>query len=143
MKNIFGILVLVLMSLLASACDSTLPCTGFECEIAGTWDIKTINGTASHWGTLEVYKDLTGGRLRLFSEGTEPLIFSAFGGGYWGDDDLRLSLWNLTMPDGRLMSFEAAITSWGEEAFTLRLTKSAGDNPLPMLKQGVIWTLKR
>ncbi|MBL7979807.1 MAG: hypothetical protein JNN12_15835 [Bacteroidetes Order II. Incertae sedis bacterium] len=135
---------LLLLASVVAGCDSgELPCDGFECEIAGKWDIHTIDGTAGHWGTLEVYKSKTGGRLTFHSGTAMPLLFSAFGGGYWGDDDLRLSLWNLTMPDGRLMSFETGITQWAKDAFTLRVTKSAGDNPLAMLNLGRIWELKR
>ncbi|HRR08364.1 MAG TPA: hypothetical protein PLO56_06690 [Rhodothermales bacterium] len=135
---------LLLLGSVVSGCDSgELPCHGFECEIAGKWDIQTIDGKAGRWGVLEVYKGKTGGRLTFYSETTVPLLFSAFGGGYWGDDDLRLSLWNLTMPDGRLMSFEAGVTQWTKDTFTLRVTKSAGDNPLTMLKFGTIWELKK
>lgn len=137
------VFLLLLPLFLGMGCDNTLPCVGFECELSGKWNITHVDDASKNWGVLEVYQDLTGGRLTLYQDSGAMLMRTAYGGGYWGDDQFNLSLWNMTMPDGNILSFEAYVDAWTKTSFTLRMIKSPGQNSVEMLKFGRVWKLTK
>lgn len=138
-------LAALLWGILFLGCDFGVPCQEFECHISGTWDLTAIDGKAGRWGVFEMYKDQTGGRLTVYQETGEVLMKTAFGGGYWGGGDFyhRLSFWNVTTPDGRIMSYEAQVTEWTKTSFSLKITKPHNDNYLSFFKLNTTWMLKK